>query len=582
MLMGMQTSQFIAHVTNTRDHPGHQVTPDDALRAYLDVQRIARDLEQLIASSNSITAPEAILFIHAAEDAHRAAAHTQLLAPDAARRTLAHELSPSTLNAISDIHEDSTAFIVGTCPLPSPPAVVLSGRPTFKDTTELISNTIHIGYFEARERVRNIDRLLPHTDIHGIRTPARYPRLAEELATGKADPKELANAARKLERLTPQIHQQPNPGQVTAAIEEQVAESIRHQDPRSTNKLFTRLESDLELGNAEPTDEVLRSKAGMFYRGVIGGLAEFLLRTMPSDTDILLNMCAQTDNPRTKAGDRDGLLQQSKSANASNDPLTAVAFPDFLVDPSTGKPLTDPATIAALSLDGTSAGLEPERTEKGVRSSGPTPEEMNSTGFGTDGLTPPQRHLQGLMNLVKTVGRTNTGKKSTGLPSPKTIVIATLAELEGRAKTHGLTSRGQNLTAAELRQNLCNGGVLPMILDGKSRILDLGTEKRFFPNYMREAILALYGGCIVPNCTVPPEHCEIHHVVPVNKGGKTEIGSGLPNCGNHHHGTHLGIYTYVRDKDGLFSVILPKFMDPEQKPRRNTYWKNKPEDPHLF
>ena len=120
-------------------------------------------------------------------------------------------------------------------------------------------------------------------------------------------------------------------------------------------------------------------------------------------------------------------------------------------------------------------------------------------------------------------------------------------------------------------------------MGGKSRILDLGQEERFFPDYMREAILGIYGGCIMPGCTVPPEHCEIHHVEPFATGGKTAINDGRPHLQlRHHHGIHTGLFRVVRDTDGLFSVILPKFMDPEQKPRRNTHWRNNNPTPPLF
>ncbi|MFL4476626.1 HNH endonuclease signature motif containing protein, partial [Paeniglutamicibacter sp. MACA_103] len=199
-----------------------------------------------------------------------------------------------------------------------------------------------------------------------------------------------------------------------------------------------------------------------------------------------------------------------------------------------------------------------------------------------DGLTPPQRHLQGLMNLIRSAGSPATGKKTTGLPSPKTLVIATLDELRGLADTHGITGRGQPLTPAELRQGLCNGGVIPLVLGGDSRILDLGREERLFPDYMREIILGLYGGCIMPGCTVPPEHCEIHHFDFFANGGKTEINQGMPVCTSAHHDIHTGLVRVLRDTDGLFSVILPKFMDPEQKPRRNNHWRDRAQSPPLF
>ncbi|MHA7241959.1 HNH endonuclease signature motif containing protein [Paeniglutamicibacter antarcticus] len=576
----METTQFIASITHTDRTPGHTVTPNDELRSLLAAQHLVRDLGQRIAS-HTTSPTTAALFTHAAEDAHRTAAHTQLLAAQTARRTLAHELPETTFDTLATIHANSAPYIAGTTALPPDPRTVPTGRLVFKNTTDFLTGTLHIGYYEARERLRAIDRLLPGTDLYGQPTRAQFPHLAHDLATGSADPQEINAAARKLDKLTPQIHQHPNPDALTEDLEQQVSESIRHQDPRTTSKLLATIGTTLQEGITDIPEEILRTKLGLFYRGTTAGIGEFLIRTLPTDTETLLALCAQTDNPRTKAGDRQALLQQALTTGTGNEP--SPRFPDFLIDPTTGQPLQDAATIRSLSLDpnGTHTG-NLFTNNNGNGNAKTEPGTMNSTAYGPDGLTPPQRHLQGLMNLLKSAGQPGTRKKTSGLPSPRTLVIATLAELQEQAEKHGITTHGQQLTPAELRQRLCTGGALPMILGGKSQILDLGKEERYFPDYMREAILALYGGCLTPGCTVPPEHCEIHHYDYVSNGGKTEINSGVPQCSSHHHATHTGLITPIRDDDGLFSILLPKFMDPEQLPRRNTYWKATIQNPTFF
>ncbi|WP_286166654.1 HNH endonuclease signature motif containing protein [Arthrobacter sp. AQ5-05] len=607
----METDRFISLTAGTRGAPGHHVSPDDELRALLEVQALGRDLSRRVAAHTS-SPVHAALFARTAEDGHRTAAHARLLAAETARRTLVHELPEATLDDLDAIHRDPAGYLAGTTVLPADPATVPTGRPVFKDTTAFLSGFLHISFFEARERVRSIDRLLPGTDIHGQLAPARFPVLARDLADGTADPGQIGAAARKLESLVPQIDRHPDAATLAGTLEDQVAESVRTQDPRTTAKLLAGIQTSLEKGPEDLPEEILRSKTGLFYRGTTGGLGEFLLRTLPRDTEALLALCASTDNPRTKAGDRDGLLAQALATsgpgadtdvaeaagtgNNSSDGLSGTAaharegsgVPDFLIDPATGTPLTDPAAIRKLSLDpeglgilgnlftgatGTNGNNGNNGNGVGTRNGLFDPGSMNSTSYGGDGLTPPQRHLQGLLNLIRAAGQPRSGKKTIGLPSPKTLVIATLDELRGLADTHGITSRGQELTPAELRQGLCNGGVVPAVMGGKSQILDLGQEERFFPDYMREIILGIYGGCIMPGCTVPPEHCEIHHFDGFANGGKTEVNQGCPGCTSAHHGFHTGLFKVVRDEDGLFSVILPKFMDPEQKPRRNTYWR---------
>ncbi len=618
MLVDMEATRFIELAAGTRGAPGHHVSPDDELRALLEAQALVRDLGRSIAARTK-SPVQAVLFAQLAEDAHRTAVHTQLLAADTARRTLAHELPQEAFTKITEIHDDPVPYVEGSVLLPADPATVPTGRPVFKDTTAMLTGLLHISFFAARERMRSIDRLLPGTDLNGVTTPPKFPVLAGDLADGTADPGQIGAAARKLEELAPHISQRPEPARLAGELEHQVAESVRREDPRTTAKLLAGIQATLEQDIAEVPEELLRAKTGLFYRGTTGGIGEFLLRTMPRDTEALLALCASTDNPKTKAGDRDGLLAQalaststtgtgavapattseagtngSNGSNGSNGQPgtpdqagTGSGFPDFLTDPATGAPLTDPDTIRKLSLDPEGPGIvgnlftaNGTGSDAGTRNGLFDPETMNSTAYGGDGLTPPQRHLQGLLNLIRAAGQPRTGKKTIGLPSPTTFIIATLDELRGLADTHGITSHGQKLTPAELRQALCNGGAVPMTLNGKSRILDLGQEERFFPDYMREAIIALYGGCIMPGCTVPPEYLEIHHYDFYADGGRTAIHLGAPFCPDAHHGIHSGLFQVIRDDDGLFSVILPKFMDPEQKPRRNTYWRTP--EPRLF
>lgn len=596
----MTTAAAIALLAGDREDPGYPATPDDELRAYTALVRGLEELGPRI-SRHTNSPADAAYFVQVVERAHRITGFAQLSATDLAQRTLVNELPENTLVGIHQCLADPDAYIDGDIVLPEAPATPPKGRPTFKDTTEFLQHTFRIGFMEARDRVQAATRFFPHTDVHGIEQPPQFPLLAEALAGGKASPNQLAEAAKKLERLQPEIKQYPNPEELAARIEARVVDSVREEDPRTTNKLFGSIGVSLAGGVKEPSEEVLRAKLGAFYRGTNAGIAEFLLRVRAADAEALLALFAQMDNPRTKAGDRDALLQQarnlwnasdvSKSANGSKgsngsngsngdtpkggstmQPGTASAlpdFPDFLVDPATGLPLTDPAEANELTLD----PLPPEANVL---------QAMNNTEYGSDGLTPPQRHLQGLLNLLTTNGRPSRGTKTTGLPSPELFIITTLAELEGRAALSGLTLHGQKYTAAELRHALCVGGAIPITMNGESQILDLGTEQRYFPDYMRKAILAVYGGCIFPGCTVPPEHCEIDHDDEWAKGGTTRIDDGRPFCSAHHHARHTGQLNVVRDTDGLFSVLLPLHLDPGQKPRRNNYWRLSPNTPPIF
>ncbi|MGL3806528.1 DUF222 domain-containing protein [Paeniglutamicibacter sp. R2-26] len=593
----MHTDSFIAAVAGHGDAPGSRPTPDDELRAYTEAVRLAAALGQRIAERTA-SPTRASYFALVAEQAQHSAAYQQILAADLAQRTLAHELPAAHLNGLRALAKEPDAYISGASALPEDPRTVPAGRPTFRNPVDFLQNVLHLTFFEARDRLQAAANLLPHTDVNGMHQPPRFPKLAGELATGDASPREISSAAKKLDSLAPHINQQPDPQALTTELEGQVLESVRTQDPRTTRRLLSTIQGALEQGTTDPSEEVLRSRLGLFYRGMNSGTVEFLLRMMPGDAEFVLSLCAQTDNPRTKAGDRDGPLRQSAFGTPGQQdkaPVSApesvaaqesiavtevdadaerTTYPDFLVgaSPSHDHPLATPEQLAAITLGNRPAHPETPRTA-------PSPdafEALNQGGAGEDGLTPPQRHLQGLLNLLKSNGRTGGPKKTTGLPSPDVVIITTLAELEGRATGNGTTRHGQKLGAAELRQNLCNCAAIPIVMNGKSQVLDLGRSQRYFPDYMRQAILARDGGCLVPGCTVPPEHCEIHHLIPWESGGLTRIQDGAPVCSGHHHAAHAGLVKIVHNEDELPAVILPEFMDAGRKPLRNTYWNPQP------
>jgi hypothetical protein len=85
-----------------------------------------------------------------------------------------------------------------------------------------------------------------------------------------------------------------------------------------------------------------------------------------------------------------------------------------------------------------------------------------------------------------------------------------------------------------------------MVLGGPSQVLDLGYTRRYFTPAQRLALALRDGGCSYPGCTVPPQWCEAHHVVPWSQGGPTDLSNGVLLCGRHHTRVHeLGLTAQV-------------------------------------
>lgn len=125
----------------------------------------------------------------------------------------------------------------------------------------------------------------------------------------------------------------------------------------------------------------------------------------------------------------------------------------------------------------------------------------------------------------------------------KVIVTVSLADL--RAGTGVATlGDGTRITIGESRRLLCNAGVLPAVLGGKSEVLDLGRESRFYKGPARQALAVEHPVCRGEGCSIPATWCEAHHKKPWSEGGRTDLKDGILLCPWHHHRIHDPAYSH--------------------------------------
>ncbi|HLN76215.1 MAG TPA: DUF222 domain-containing protein, partial [Nocardioidaceae bacterium] len=99
---------------------------------------------------------------------------------------------------------------------------------------------------------------------------------------------------------------------------------------------------------------------------------------------------------------------------------------------------------------------------------------------------------------------------------------------------------GTIASAGQIRRLACQAGIIPVVLDGKSRPLDVGREQRFHTEAQREAMEVRDGGCVVDGCGRPALECEAHHGISWDDGGDTNVDDGFLVCPHHHHLLHRG------------------------------------------
>jgi hypothetical protein len=130
------------------------------------------------------------------------------------------------------------------------------------------------------------------------------------------------------------------------------------------------------------------------------------------------------------------------------------------------------------------------------------------------------------------------------------------------------------VTASTVRKIACDADIIPVLLGGQGRILDIGRASRVFPPHIRKALTARDQGCACPGCTIPATWCEAHHITYWSRGGPTSTDNGTLLC-SHHHLIHKEQWT-IQLRTGIPWFIPPRHIDPRQKPRRNYYFH--PED----
>jgi hypothetical protein len=153
-------------------------------------------------------------------------------------------------------------------------------------------------------------------------------------------------------------------------------------------------------------------------------------------------------------------------------------------------------------------------------------------------LPAPVRHGVAFTRLIEIVPATSLPK--TGGCSATIVVTMTLRQLLGDLEQAGVCTldTGGAISAAEAHRLACAAGIIPVVLGGKSQVLDVGRRRRFHTEAQRIAMGVRDGGCTTEGCDTPPGLCHAHHDQPWSQGGPTNIQTGRLLCGHHHRRLH--------------------------------------------
>lgn len=493
------------------------------------------------------------------------AARMRVAAADRIAATNAHTLHPEELDVLRTAGADTTRE-----------ARRCAGRASFLDPAALLASWLHLPYAEAAGLVQDASDLIGRRDPAGNLLPPRFAHLGALFTAPDPDrtpvlhPALVQETCRKLAKREPKDLTFEGTGTEPTllhtdgrAVEEHAAEVLRGaQSVKEAEKHVTQLINNAATTPGTATKASLRR--GLHALPVRNVLSrEFLLRVSTLEGEVLDSLIAQANNPRTRVG------QAVRTNRGDPAPSHDEAEASGATESTSGEQIsTDEAEDAASDVPA------PESTTESSTSGSGLPDFLPE-GVGNEArwdpeetetiATVPERALNALLDILTTT--TGGGRRI----RPEVIVHLKLENLQDLAAGDARTAHGVHLPPGELRRLLCQADIIPAVFSSKSELLDYGRAQRIVPEKLKRAVLARDGGCIEPGCTEPPEKVEFHHIDPWWLGGQTKLGNLGALCRGAHMDADAGRIQVVL-VEGLPHVILPKHVDPEQQPRRNTYW----------
>ena len=173
-------------------------------------------------------------------------------------------------------------------------------------------------------------------------------------------------------------------------------------------------------------------------------------------------------------------------------------------------------------------------------------------GTPDDVRTAPQRLADAFVALL-----TDPGRRGPGSTRMQLIAVADIERLRGDNPT-GVAEivGGEALPQTVLERLMCIATVTGVVFDGKGQPIWVGRDRRFPTEAQIKAIIARDRHCRGTGCAAGPERCEIHHIVPWEQGGLTDIDKMCLACPHCHHNIHDRGWVVIKTSTG-YKIINP-------------------------
>ncbi len=169
-----------------------------------------------------------------------------------------------------------------------------------------------------------------------------------------------------------------------------------------------------------------------------------------------------------------------------------------------------------------------------------------------------QRRADALVELA----REHTGLTSTAPARPELLVhvdaetLTAIRRLDADQARCDLDGHGP-IAPATIRRLACDATFRRLVIDARGALLDVGRATQIVSPAQRRAVIARDRHCVFPGCERPARWSDIHHVVPWDDGGPTDLSNLCLLCRRHHVLTHEGRWTLQPDQHGHWTAQPP-------------------------
>ncbi|HKR99090.1 MAG TPA: DUF222 domain-containing protein, partial [Candidatus Dormibacteraeota bacterium] len=174
-----------------------------------------------------------------------------------------------------------------------------------------------------------------------------------------------------------------------------------------------------------------------------------------------------------------------------------------------------------------------------------------------DRRTPGQRRADALSEMVSRQLR--SGLRSAHGQRPHLIVTVAAPESDGSPIVGEIQGAGP-IPAETVARLACDSSLTEIMVDGKGTPLNVGRRSRAATGAMRRALIKRDGGCRFPECDLPPDWTDAHHIHEWYRGGETRLSNMVLLCGRHHRMMHEYGWRIRLLESGDVEVVSPEHV----------------------